>query len=56
VGNEPRRAKADRAIEGGEIKRDNDPFVRCLYIKLRRMNQQKLLERLNHNKNNDNDQ
>ena len=47
---------ADRAIEGGEIKQDNDPFDRCLYNKLQGMNQQKLLERLNHNKNNDNDQ
>jgi hypothetical protein len=47
--------RADRAIGGGEIKRDNDPFVRCLYNKLQEMNQQKLLERLNHNKNNDND-
>lgn len=47
---------ADRAIGGGEIKREYDPFVRCLYNKLQGMNQQKLLERLNHNKNNDNDQ
>jgi hypothetical protein len=48
--------RADRAIGGGESKRDNDPFVRCLYNKLQGMNQQKLLERLNHNKNNDDDQ
>ena len=47
---------ADRAIGGGEIKRDDDPFVRCLYNKLQAMNQQQLLEWLNHNKNNDNDQ
>jgi hypothetical protein len=47
---------ADRAIGGGEIKRDNDPFVRCVYNKLQGMNQQKLFERLKHNKYNDNDQ
>jgi len=47
---------ADRAIRGGESKRDNDPFVRCFYNKLTGMNQQKLLERFNYNKNNNNDQ
>ena len=43
-------------MEAGKANGTNDPFVRCLYNKLRGMNQQKLLEWFNHNKYNDNDQ